>query len=1015
MLTALQFQKYEPKLDSTVMAAANDSTMHNVASRIFIQDPISSLTFLIDSGSDVSAIPASLLKQFKNNKPDQKISAANGSAINVFGTKFLKLTLGFRRVFNHTFLIASVTKPIIGADFLKMTGLVIDIRNCRLIDPLTNTSVSGTPCRENIISPRFFEIEQKYNSILQEFSSLMEPPNFNLPVKHTVMHHIITNGPLPYSRPRRLNNVKLKIAKEEFDYMVQIGICRPSSSPGASPLHMASKHEANDWRPCGDYRRLNAMTVPDRNPLPHIHDMNATLFDCKVFSKIDLVRAYHNIPMAKEDIHKTAVITPFGLFEFLRMPFGLRNAAQTFQRFMSQVLKGLPFLFIYVDDILVASKSAEEHEDHLRTLFQRLSKYGLRIKASKCVFGVSKIQFLGFDVSEKGIQPAKDRVKAISDFAEPKSIKSAQRFVGMVNYYHRFIPKLARILSPIYAHLASLTKRNSKPKDFSWPLECKEAFHTAKEELAQATLLNHPQENAILSITTDASNTDVGAVLQQLKDNTWEPIAFFSKKLSPSQTKYSAFDRELLAIYLAIQHFQNFVEGQDFCIYTDHKPLTTALTTKAKRSPRQERHLDLISQFTSDIRYVKGSLNVVADSLSRPNTDSIDQTPIGIETIANAQINDEELTTLRNNIPKNSKIKLEFIKIPACNSSLWCETSTENYRPYVPRNLRQTIFHKIHSISHPGIRATRKKIAKMFFWSRMNHDINSWTRKCNACQIEKVHKHTKSPFERIAIPPGRFQHIHMDIVGPLPPSNDYKYMLTIVDRFSRWPEAYPIRDINAETIARTYVHEHVSRFGVPDSITTDQGSQFESKLFKELIRFLGTTRIRTTAYHPQANGMVERFHRQLKTSIRASGDRINWTQQLPLILLGIRTTNKDDTKHTPSELLYGENIKLPLDFSRNSTEITNESNLVEKLKQYFENIPNTSLETRKLPTQSVHIPKSLETCDHVLIRRDRIKRSLESPYEGPYKIIKRLRKYFIVLKDNKNYSVSIDRLKPYIY
>lgn len=314
----------------------------------------------------MSVIPSSFFKK-QNNKADHIISTANGSTIAVFGTKLVRISLVFRRVFSHTFLIASVTKPIIGADFLKKTGLIIDIKNLKLIDPLTQISIHGTPYTQKISSPRFFSIEQKCAHILNDFPIFMQTANFNFPVK--VVHHILTKGPLPSSRPRRLNVNKLKAAKEDFEHMIQLGICRPFSSPCASPLHMATKRESNDWRPCGDYRRLNSITTPDRYRLSHIHDFVTNLHGCCIFTKI---RAYHNIPVAQEDIPKTAVTTPFGLFEFIRMPFGLRNAGQTFQRFMHQVTQGLYFVYVYVDDILVASRSAEEHETHLRTLFQRV-------------------------------------------------------------------------------------------------------------------------------------------------------------------------------------------------------------------------------------------------------------------------------------------------------------------------------------------------------------------------------------------------------------------------------------------------------------------------------------------------------------------------------------------------------------------------------------------------------------------------------------------------------------------
>uniref|UniRef100_A0A5S6Q1K7 RNA-directed DNA polymerase n=1 Tax=Trichuris muris TaxID=70415 RepID=A0A5S6Q1K7_TRIMR len=587
---------------------------------------------------------------------------------------------------------------------------------------------------------------------------------------HPIRHHIVTT------------------ARKEFDTLIQMGIVRPSNSCWASPLHLVPKKEPGVWRPCGDYRRLNTK-----------------LAGKKIFSKLDLIRAYQQIPVYADDIAKTAVITPFGLFEYTRMPFGLRNAAQTFQRFMDEVTRGLDFCFTYLDDVLIASSTTAEHQQHLNELFRRFVTYGIKLNPSKCVFQVEQLDFLGMQISADGVKPLPDKVAAIQQMPEPTNLTQLRRFLGCINFYRRFIPHVASTLAPLERLLSS----RFGSKRFSLPEEARRAFHNAKEQLAQATLLTHPHEGAPLSLVVDASDIAAGAALQQRIEDKWVPLAFFSRRFQARETRYSAFGRELLATYLAVRHFRHWLEGRNFFILTDHKPLVYAIRHASSRhNPREIRHLDFITSFTSDVRHIKGTDNQVADALSRVYVNSLSSTvdTLDVRRLAQAQVADCELAQLR----AKSALQLRDIRLPHFQVTLTCDVSQTHPRPYLPFSFRRQVFNALHSLSHPSIRATQKLITNHYVWPGVNKDVRLWARQCLICQRTKIQRHVKTPPKLFAIPESRFDHVHVDIVGPLPSS-----------------QAVPLLNCKAETVARGFTAAWISRFGIPSVVTTDQGRQFQ--------------------------------------------------------------------------------------------------------------------------------------------------------------------------------------------
>ena len=1028
---------YRPETVSAVACASGGP--------FYLHCDASGLDFLVDTGSAVSLLP------FNSTSPPsaRRLCTAAGAPLASWGTRRLTLCLG-GRTFTWKFVLAAVDRAILGFDFLAHFGLLVDAAAGRLLDSVRGAPVcavsSPAEAPPSASSTAALDLHPSVHWLLSEFSDLHGVGFSDIKPSHGVCHHVVTHGPPIRARARRLDPEKLAAARAEFRRMEEAGVIRRSNSPWASPLHMVPKPD-QAWRPCGDYRALNLVTQSDTYPIPHVADLSANLHGKTVFSKIDLLKGYYQIDMAPEDIPKTCVVTPFGAYEWLKMPFGLKNAGATFQRVMDRLVQDLPFCWVYLDDILVSSSSLVEHLEHLRALFVRMREFGLSMNPAKCLFARQTVPFLGHTVSAGGVAPLPRHVEAVLSFPRPADVPALQRFLGLVNFFRRFLPGAAAYLKPL---TDALKMSSSASSSIAWTAEMSSSFEKAKSSLADAATLRHPVPGARLSLAVDASACHVGAVLQQWVDGGWAPLGFFSRKLVDAELRYSTFDRELLAAYAAVRHFRYQLEGRQFSLFTDHRPLAHAIRRVTPPvSARQQRHLAFLSEYTTDFVYLPGAANVAADALSRPVTTAV---AAGAPAVPGGELHtgpppvspaselpavpDGELRTGPSPVfslsspPSPAAVDATLPAFLAAQRSCTdCQSlaaspqfavrateggalaSFSSHRPrlLLPADYRRPAFKAVHGLAHPGIRATRRMMSQRYLWPGMLKDVGAWARDCLHCQSAKVHRHQKPAVQQIPVPTRRFHHVHLDLVGPLQASSGYTHVLTVIDRTSRWLEAVPLSSTTTTDCWMAFLSCWVSRFGVPAVLTTDQGPQFSSSAWSSLCQQFGVKHVMTTPYHPESNGMVERVHRRLKDALRARSAVTTWSSELPLVLLGLRSAPREDTNVSAAEMLYGTALTLPSSFVDPRPDDT--LSFFSRMRRNLLSLPVQ--QTRPSPRSDWLDPRLMDA-SHVFVRRDGHVPPLEPLYAGPYEVVSREENVYRVRVGARVQAINVARLKPVV-
>ena len=806
--------------------------------------------------------------------------------------------------------------------------------------------------------------------LLSEYSDCFSKSEFDLGQTTLVKHKIETgdNHPVRQALRRQPLAYREEIDRQLGD-MLKLRIVEPSASPWASNIVIVAKKDGS-LRFCVDYRGVNKITVKDSYPLPRITDCLDALGSATYFSTFDLRSGYFQIAMDEADRDKTSFVTRRGSFRFTSMPFGLCNAPATFQRLMDVVMAGLKYevCLVYLDDIVLFSNSIEEHLVRMRQIFDRLRYANLKLKPSKCHLLRRQVTFLGHVVSEGKLATEPAKIECVQSWPVPENVAEVRSFVGLCSYYRRFVKDFAQVAAPLHA----LTGNNVH---FQWTAECQAAFVELKKLLTTSPVLTMPTDDGEYRLDTDASNLAIGAVLSQIQSGEERVIAYASRMLSGPEKNYCVTRKELLAVVYFLKQFRPYLLGREFTIRTDHSALRWLRSTPEPLG-QQARWLERLEEFSYKIEHRPGRRHGNADAMSRrpcrqcklmdeeadelinerndcqlpsdaacgsrliqlgaPTEDS----QWNAEKLREAYVTDGELSPIYQLLLENGE-RVPFDTIAGesrCTKVYWTQWSRlklidgvmyrswespdgTHYRDQLipPLCFREEIMEIAHTGSsggHLGIRRSKDQLQRRAYWVDWGRDVEMFCKRCaNCCQYFRGSPGRKGKLQPTAVGEP-FERIAIDLTGPHPTSRSSNvYILTVLDLFSKWAEALPLRNKEATTVARALFDVVLSRFGLPLQILSDNGKEFENNLMKELCRLLNIDKLRTTAYKPSTNGGVERFHRTLNSMMGkvVADNQRDWDELLPSVMAAYRSSRHEATGFSPNFLIFGREARAPVD------------------------------------------------------------------------------------------------------